>query len=291
MKVLIIGKNGQLAWELLQTLPSGVESLSLARDEIDLTCLDSVRKIISNFNPMIIINASAYTAVDKAESEIEAAYAINETGVKNLAIVAQENNARLIHVSTDFIFDGTKNTAYEIDDITNPISVYGSSKLAGERAIKEFCPENSIIVRTSWVYSSHGNNFVKTMLKLMQEKDELSVVSDQVGCPTYARGLAKFLWCLALTANPSSIYHWTDLGLASWYDFAFVIQGMAFEKGLLTKKIPIRPIHSSNYPTPAKRPKYSLLALNNDKLNVAQYHWQTNLATMLDECRLENKES
>ena len=162
---------------------------------------------------------------------------------------------------------------------TNPINVYGASKLAGEEAIKQNYPQNSSIVRTSWVYSSHGNNFVKTMLRLMSEKETLNVVSDQIGCPTNANGLAKYLWQLAEQENLDQVYHYSDLGVASWYDFAVAIQDIAFEKGLLEKKISIQPIPASAYPTPAKRPSFSLMYKKVSSTH--DQHWHVSLADML----------
>lgn len=259
MNVLIIGKNGQVAWELQQTCPSHIAAHAYGRNEINITDPQSIEQVITKINPAVIINASAYTAVDKAESEQDEAYLINATAVELLAKAATKHSIRLLHISTDFVFDGAKNTPYTVDDKTNPINVYGASKLAGEQAIKAYCPVNSAIVRTSWVYSSHGNNFVKTMLRLMAEKERLSVVSDQIGCPTNAKGLAKYLWQLAERETLDPIYHYSDLGVASWYDFAIAIQDIAFEQGKLEKKISIQPIPSSDYPTPAKRPVFSIM--------------------------------
>ena len=172
----------------------------------------------------------------------------------------------------------SKNTPYKVDDQTNPINVYGATKLAGELAIKAHCPTNSAIVRTSWVYSSHGNNFVKTMLRLMAEKDELNVVSDQIGCPTNATGLANYLWQLAEQEALEPINHYSDLGVASWYDFAVAIQHCAFEQGILNKKIPIMPIPSLAYPTPAKRPVFSLMQQSD---SAASVYWHTRLKNMI----------
>ena len=269
MNALIVGKNGQVAWELMQTCPEHINAVALGRGDIDITSQESIESAIEAHKPSVIINASAYTAVDKAESDQENAYLINATAVELLAKAACKHNIRLLHISTDFVFDGSKNTPYHVDDKTNPINVYGSSKLAGEEAIKQNYPQNSSIVRTSWVYSSHGNNFVKTMLRLMSEKEVLNVVSDQIGCPTNANGLAKYLWQLAEQENLEQVYHYSDLGVASWYDFAVAIQDIAFESDILNKKIPIQPIPASAYLTPAKRPALSLLA------NVeGERHWR-----------------
>lgn len=279
MNVLIIGKNGQVAWELQQTCPSHIAAYAYGRNEINITDPQSIEQVITKINPAVIINASAYTAVDKAESEQDEAYLINATAVELIAKAATKHSIRLLHISTDFVFDGAKNTPYTVDEKTNPINVYGASKLAGEQAIKAYCPVNSAIVRTSWVYSSHGNNFVKTMLRLMAEKERLSVVSDQIGCPTNAKGLAKYLWQLAERETLDPIYHYSDLGVASWYDFAVAIQETAYEQGKLTKKIPIKPIPSSEYPTPATRPMFSLMQHN---LSLNKQHWCLPLITVIE---------
>lgn len=283
MKVVIIGKSGQLATALVAELPNGIQHLSLGRNDVDITSYTELSAKVQQFKPDVIINAAAYTAVDKAESDIEAAYAINETAVEIMAKVAKENNCRFLHVSTDFVFDGESNLAYDVDSCTNPTSVYGASKLAGELAIKSAYPENSAIVRTSWVYSAFGNNFVNTMLRLMKEKEQLGVVSDQIGCPTNAKGLAQFIWLLARHDDLNLVYHWSDAGVASWFDFAVAIQSLALTQGLLDKKIPISAITSSAYPTPAKRPKFSLLNSSDSNLIMAQMPWREQLA----ECILQ----
>lgn len=279
MNALIIGKSGQVAWELQQTCPEHIAAKAFGRDDIDITDPASIEAIVSSLQPTVIINAAAYTAVDKAESDKENAYLINGTAVEYLAKVAKQHGIRLIHISTDFVFDGSKNTPYTVSDTPNPINVYGASKLAGEQAIAKYCPDNSAIVRTSWVYSSHGNNFVKTMLRLMAEKNELNIVSDQIGCPTNAKGLAQFLWQLAEQESLEQIYNYSDLGVASWYDFATAIQGIAFEKGKLQRKIPIKPISSAQYPTPAKRPVFSLMK---HRESSEQSHWVTSLAQVME---------
>lgn len=279
MNVLIIGKNGQVAWELQQTCPKHITAQAFGRDRINITDPLSIEQVIEQINPAVIINASAYTAVDKAESDKDEAYLINASAVELLAKAATKHSIRLLHISTDFVFDGSKNTPYEVDDKTNPINVYGESKLAGEQAIKAYCKVNSTIVRTSWVYSSHGNNFVKTMLRLMNEKDELNVVSDQIGCPTNARGLAEYLWQLAEQETLEAIYHYSDLGIASWYDFAIAIQDISFERGILEKKIPLKPIPSKAYPTAAKRPVFSLMQQN---FSCNKQHWGLPLRRVIE---------
>ncbi|MCT8985728.1 dTDP-4-dehydrorhamnose reductase [Shewanella phaeophyticola] len=196
MKVLITGKNGQLGSELQRSCPDNIEIQCFDSQTLDITDIAIVNEILISFSPDIVINTAAYTAVDKAESDIDAAYAVNQTGVANLATACKAINAKLIHISTDFVFDGTKTTPYVSGDATNPLGVYGASKLAGEQAVSRILGEQAIIVRTAWVYSQFGNNFVKTMLRLMSEKEQLGVVYDQVGTPTWAAGLAKMLWAL-----------------------------------------------------------------------------------------------
>lgn len=282
MKVLIIGKNGQLASELIENKLENKTVLCLGRNELDITCLAAIEKAVIEFTPEVIINASAYTAVDNAESDSEAAYAINETAVANLATIAKKYQCQFLHVSTDFIFDGESNKAYSINAQPNPQSVYGASKLAGEKAIQDIYPENSSIIRTSWVYSTFGNNFVKTMLRLMPERGELGIVHDQIGSPTYAKGLAEFIWCLAEKNDNNLIYHWSDAGVASWYDFAVAIQEIAFDNGLLPKKIPVKGIPSSAYPTPAKRPAMSLLNTSTSLAVLQSKHWREQLVECIN---------
>lgn len=282
MKILVIGKSGQVANELLATVPRSHEVICLGRNEVDITNIIDLQNKVTEYNPSVIINASAYTAVDKAESDIDNAYLINEQAVKNIAVVSKDINCKLIHISTDFIFDGESNQAYRIYDTPNPTGIYGSSKLAGERSLIDIYPVNSIIVRTSWVYSTYGNNFVKTMLKLMADKPQMNIVSDQIGCPTNAKDLACFIWKLVELKTFLPIYHWSDLGVASWYDFAIAIQNIAFDLGKLDTCIPLLPIKTSDYPTPAKRPKFSLLdCLGSQEIQKAKY-WRESLIECIE---------
>ncbi len=277
MKALIIGKNGQLAWELAQTVPPNFNYISLSRNEVELSNINSVEKCVKDFRPDVIINASAYTAVDNAELDKKSAFALNEIAVNNLAIATKLANIRLIHISTDFVFDGAKNTPYNINDDTNPINVYGQSKSAGEKAIQKTYPDNSAIIRTSWLYSSHGTNFVKTMLKLMREKSKLKVVSDQIGCPTYARDLAGFIWRLCSESSLQQIYHWSDAGCASWYDYAMAIKEVSKKYKMLKEEPYIQPVSSSEYPTKAQRPYFSLLNTEKSVQIFPQKYWRENL--------------
>lgn len=285
MRVLVIGKSGQLAWELQRTCPDSVELTALGRAEADIRDFAAMAEVIKRLQPACVINASAYTAVDKAESEPQEAYAVNSDGVLGLAQICKESAIRLVQVSTDFVFDGSKNTPYQPSDRPQPAGVYGASKLAGERHLRECLPDTSVIVRTSWVYSSHGNNFVKTMLRLMAEKPELGVVYDQVGTPTWAKDLAIWIWQVVAKPEISGVYHWSDAGVASWYDFAVSIQNLSLDNGLLPAAIPIKPIPTSAYPLPAKRPAYSVLDKTTASFatGLEPRHWQEQLALMLKE--------
>lgn len=286
MKVLITGANGQAGHELCRSAPNHVELLCLDRNRLDIGDGVAVERMLRAERPALIINAAAYTAVDKAETEREQAFAVNATGAANLAEAAAEIGARLLHISTDFVFDGSKSSPYRADDRTNPLSVYGASKLAGELSVQERCP-GTLIVRTAWLYSAHGHNFVKTILRLLGEREQLTVVADQVGTPTWAGSLAAAIWAAAARPKLRGIYHWSDAGVASWYDFALAIQEEALQLGLLTKAIPIKPITTSDYPTPARRPPYSVL----DKTSawrdfaITGRHWRVALRKMLKELR------
>ncbi len=296
MKVLITGKGGQLAWELERLSPNNMHVISFSAQELDITISEKVNDMFNLHQPDLVINAAAYTAVDKAETDQEMAYAVNDLGSEYLALACEKVGAKLIHVSTDFVFDGTKTTPYQTEASTSPINVYGASKLAGDIKINAILGAQATIIRTAWVYSVNGNNFVKTMLRLMAEKQQLGIVYDQVGTPTWAKGLAQMIWALAQQkpfatsrqlTTASSIYHWTDAGVCSWYDFAVAIQELAIEKSMLDKAIPIRPIPASAYPTPAKRPSFSVIdkATAEQASGVETVHWRQQLSTMMDELK------
>ena len=283
-KCLILGSKGQLGCELLRGRPDNVAVRAHDRDTLDITDAAAVAATVNEWLPDTIINAAAHTAVDRAESEPEAAFAINETGAANIAAAAARTSARMIHVSTDFVFAGTNATPRRPNDETGPLSVYGASKLAGERAVFGALGDSATIVRTAWVYAVQGSNFVQTMLRLMASRPELRVVCDQVGTPTHARSLARTLWAMQ-QAGSSGTYHWTDRGVASWYDFAVAIQEEALLLGLLENEIPIEPIPASEYPTPAKRPAFSVLdcSATSEIPGVVGRHWRTELREMLTE--------
>lgn len=285
MKVVVTGAGGQLGQALQSTAPDGVEIVALDRAALDISDGAAVSAAIARIAPALVINAAAYTAVDKAESDVDAARAINATGPGNLAIAAKAAGARFIHVSTDFVFDGVSGVPYKPDTATAPIGVYGLTKREGEEAVLAAKPD-SLIVRTAWVYGLTGGNFVKTMIRLMTEREEVRVVADQIGTPTFANGLAEALWALD-SAGARGIHHWTDSGAASWYDFAVAIQEEALALGLLARKVPVLPIPSSAFPTPARRPHYSVL----DKeasfalLRQPAPHWRDNLRLMLKDLK------
>lgn len=284
MKVLITGGNGQLGVELARRAPGSAGIVVTGRDHLDITDRQQVLALVAAERPDAIVNAAAYTAVDKAESEPELAQAVNADGAANLAAAANEMGATLVQVSTDFVFDGGRATPYEPDAEPAPLGVYGATKLAGERAVLDTLGERALILRTAWVYSSHGNNFVRTMLRLMADKPELGIVADQVGTPTWAGGLADAIW-RALDRDVTGIHHWTDAGVASWYDFAVAIQEEALAAGLIRNAIPIRPIRTQDYPTPARRPAYSVLNKHATwaALELPGEHWRVALRRMLAE--------
>lgn len=285
MKVVITGKGGQLASELELLAPQEYQIISVSSRELDITNESLVSEFITSTKPDLVINAAAYTAVDKAEQNIKAAYDVNELGTKYLANTCKSINARILHVSTDFVFDGLSTSPYEPYSTPNPINIYGASKLAGDVALQKILPKASVIVRTAWVYSVNGNNFVKSMLRLMQEKPELRIIYDQVGTPTWAKGLAQWLWVIAGKPEVKGIFHWTDSGIASWYDFAMAIQELGIEKGLLKEVIPIFPISTSEYPTPAKRPAYSVINKSSAEeiSELKTTHWRKQLSSMMDD--------
>ena len=280
-KLVVIGKSGQLAWEIARLVP---EAVCLGRDDIDITSGEDIAAKLGLINPDAVINASAYTAVDKAESDEENAYLLNQTAVANLAKYCKSNNVFFVHVSTDYVFNGEKGSPYTVDDAIEPQGMYGITKAAGEAEVTSILPAASAILRTSWVYSSHGNNFVKTMLRLMAEKPQLGVIDDQIGSPTWAKGLARA--CVeAASHRTAGVYHWSDEGVCSWYDFAIAIQQLGLEKGLLQQAVPVKPIPSSAYPTPAKRPHYSVLdkTLTRETFTSPLNHWREQLSAMMDE--------
>ncbi|MEH2305893.1 dTDP-4-dehydrorhamnose reductase [Nostoc sp.] len=292
--ILLIGSNGQVGKELEQTLSSYGDVTSVARPIVDLAQPDNLRNFIRAKQPQIIINAAAYTAVDKAESEPEVASAINATAPLIIAQESQKLGAFLIHISTDYVFDGNGYHPYQETDATNPLSVYGKTKLAGEEAIREACAHH-LILRTAWVYGTFGkSNFVKTMLRLGAERQELRVVADQIGSPTWAQDIAAVIaqTIPQLTPEISGTYHYTNSGVASWYDFAVAIFEEAQQLGFPLKVERIVPITTAEYPTPASRPAYSVLACRKIAAILGTYppHWRQRLRQMLADFKIGHKD-
>ncbi|MED3749345.1 dTDP-4-dehydrorhamnose reductase [Geobacillus stearothermophilus] len=258
MKVVVTGAKGQLGTDLVDLLSDrGYEVYGYGREELDITDFAQVKQVITEIRPDVVIHAAAYTKVDLAESEPDQAFFINAYGTRNVAVASEAVGAKLVYISTDYVFDGMANTPYNEFASTNPLSVYGKSKLAGEQFVRDLHLK-FFIVRTSWVYGKHGNNFVKTMLKLAQERDELMVVNDQVGCPTYTVDLANCILELIQTEK-YGIYHVSNSGHCSWYEFAKAI----FEEAGI--KVKINPCTTKDFPRPAPRPAYSVfehMALN-----------------------------
>ncbi len=284
--ILIIGSKGQLGSELrnLHVNYSEWNFIFTDREELDITDKAAIESTCKSNNITHIINCAAYTAVDKAEEDKETANAINHLAVKHLAEIAKEKNITLVHISTDYVFDGTNHKPYNETDIVNPQSVYGKTKLDGEKALLHINPKNSIIIRTSWIYSSFGNNFVKTMLRLGKEREKLDVIFDQVGTPTYSKDLTKhILEILPQIQNQNvEIYNYSNEGVCSWYDFAKTI----FELSNITCKV--KPIETKEYPTPATRPHYSLL--NKVKIkkeyNIVIPYWKDSLNACLTKMKV-----
>lgn len=259
--ILITGANGQLGRSLREIAPFYTDRFRFIWTdvaELDITDKQAINTFITQNNVSVVINAAGYTAVDKAESDEETAYLLNETAVRNLAEVARDHHAFLIHISTDYVFDGNGNTPYSTDSEANPISVYGKSKWAGEVAVRE-SGVRAAIVRTAWLYSPYGQNFVKTMLRLADTRETIRVVSDQIGCPTLAKDLARFLLCIVEQndkIDTVDTFHFANQGRISWYDFACAILQAA------QKKCTVIPITTQEYPTPAKRPNFSVFDLS-----------------------------
>jgi dTDP-4-dehydrorhamnose reductase len=281
-RVLVLGAGGQLGKELMLAAAPQLECIALTRQDLDIGDAEAVGNRLSALAPQVVINAAAYTAVDAAEDDADAAQRANAEGPANLAIGCKDLGVRLLHVSTDFVFDGRSSQPYATDAPTAPLGQYGRSKLDGEQALQHLLPQ-ALVLRSGWVYSRFGNNFVKTMLRLMSERDELAVVSDQIGTPTWARGLAGALWAAVARPELSGIYHWSDAGECSWYDFARAILEDAQDLGMLARPVHIRPIAGSEYPTAAERPRYSVLDKTRSwqDLGLQGVQWRQQLRYML----------
>jgi dTDP-4-dehydrorhamnose reductase len=286
--ILLTGAAGQLGKTLAAMWPeselhSKYRLVPFTKSQLDITSDDAVNNALTVLKPAVIINCSAYTAVDKAQTDKANAYLVNQQGPANLAKYCAQSECRLLHVSTDFVFSGKFSAPIDVDAATNPAGVYGSSKLAGEAAIVEALAANSAIFRTSWLYSPYNANFVKTMLRLMAEKESLSVVADQRGAPTSTRSLSALLCTAVQNPSANGLYHWSDKADISWFDFAVEIQSQAVDLGLLKTAIPINPISTSEYPTAATRPSYSVLDCSKTEKDFAvqQSNWRDELRIVL----------
>ena len=277
--------GGQIGTAVMKAAPSSHEVIVRTHAQLDIVDARAVGQALAETKADWVVNAAAYTAVDRAEDEPAAARTVNDTAVAALTQATAREKGRLLHLSTDFVFDGKAGRPYRPTDATNPLSVYGATKRAGEQHVLE--GGNGIVVRTSWVYASVGKNFVLTMLKLMKERDQLNVVCDQIGTPTWAMSAAAAVWALIELGPEGGIYHWADLGVASWYDFAVAIQEEARARGLLTRAAGIVPIPSAAYAARATRPSFSVLDTSSTRalLRVPTMHWRESLRRMLDELR------
>ncbi|MFW2830596.1 dTDP-4-dehydrorhamnose reductase [Sphingomonas sp. ID0503] len=273
---LITGAGGQLGRTLLATVPQGIQAQGVDRTALDITDADAIAATLDAVSPALLINAAAYTAVDKAESEREAAFACNAVAPGLLAAACAERGIPFVHVSTDFVFDGTRSSPYPVDAPVAPLGAYGQSKLEGEQAVASAHPA-ALTVRTSWVYAAEGKNFLLTMLRVMKERGAVSVVADQVGTPTHTISLAKALWKMAAT-DASGIAHYADAGTAAWYDFAVAIAEEGIAAGLLPATVEVKPIATADYPTPAARPAYSVFDRSTGWALAGQArHWRAEL--------------
>lgn len=283
MKVLVLGAGGQLGRALQAAAPTDAVVVAYDRAQCDLGDRDAIRRAIAAAAPDVVFNAAAYTAVDAAEDNVAEAERINRDAPGWMAVAAEERGAKLVHVSTDFVFAGDSPTPYAVDAPTSPLGVYGLTKRDGEALVLAAGPRH-LVVRTAWVYAATGRNFVLTMLRLMKERGAVSVVSDQVGSPTWAAGLAETLWDLA-GRDASGVMHVTDAGVASWYDFAVAIAEEAEAAGLLPAGTIVKPISSAAFPSRARRPAFSVLdkGLTTEVLGRELPHWRVNLRRMIKE--------
>lgn len=289
MRVLITGANGQVGKELLALVPEGFQAVGYGSEQLDITKHEQVFAVVKDINPALIINAAAYTAVDKAESDTEQAYKVNCDGVRNLALAAAGTGIPVFHISTDYVFAGNKAQPYTEEDLTLPTGVYGASKLAGEQALAAECAQY-VILRTSWVFGQHGNNFVKTMLRLAQEREQLGIVADQHGSPTSAASIASALWQLAQQYRAKGglqwgIYHYSGAPACTWHDFAQEIFRQAYAKGKLQRIPVLQAITTLDYPTPAKRPANSVLECKKLKqlYEISSSDWRDDLGQVIEQ--------
>lgn len=285
MKVVVTGADGQVGRALMASAPKGWQTFGATRADLDVTDSAAVTALLEARRPDLIVNAAAYTDVDRAESEPDLARLVNEDGAAHLAQAAAARGTRMIQLSTDFVFDGRASCPYPPDAAPAPIGVYGRTKLAGELAVRRWLPENSIVLRTAWVYAAQGRNFVLTMLRLMRERGSVRVVDDQYGTPTSAASVASAVWALAGRPELVGTHHWTAAGAASRYEFAAAIADQAAACGLLAGPIELHPVASREFPTPARRPGYSVLDTRATAaaIGMTPTEWQSELRHVLGE--------
>ncbi len=272
--------------ELTQTVPGNIQLLALSHKNLDITAEKHVRDLFRREKPDWVINAAAYTAVDKAEEDRDMAFLVNRDGASSIARGCKEVGAKMVQISTDYVFNGQRSQPYKTDAEVNPLNVYGASKLAGEESVLDELSDQCIILRSSWIYSAYGNNFVKTMLKLMQQRPQLNIVADQVGVPTWANGLALAIWNM-VGRKLSGVQHWTDYGVASWYDFAVAISEEGKSAGLLDNSCKLYPVTTDQYPCKAVRPHYSVLDVSAtvSKLDLKPVYWRESLHRMIPDLK------
>jgi dTDP-4-dehydrorhamnose reductase len=292
MKVLLTGAGGQLGQALIASAPEGIELVATSRQQLDLADHEACRGAVQQHQPDWVLNAGAYTAVDKAESEPELAHAVNAGAPEAFARALDQHGGRLLQISTDFVFNGTQGTPYQPEQARYPLGVYGASKAAGEAAVQTIFGGGGrgLILRTSWVIGPVGRNFALTMLRLHRERDQLGVVADQVGCPTSTLNLAQACWQIlqiAFDRELPAVMHWSDAGAASWYDVAVAVGQIGADLGLIDTPAAVQPITTADYPTPAERPAYSLLDCTATRaaLDLNSEHWQQALKTVLQQAR------
>ena len=287
MKVLVTGVKGQLGYDVVNELTKcGIEAVGVDIQEMDITDAASVEKVIGEAAPDAVVHCAAYTAVDAAEDNVEICRKVNADGTQNIANVCKKLDCKMVYISTDYVFDGTAHVPYTEDCDPCPDSVYGTTKLEGEYDVMNYC-EKAVVIRTAWLYSIFGNNFVKTMLRLGKERDSLGVVFDQIGTPTYANDLARAIYAIINKGIVRGIYHFSNEGVCSWYDFTVAIHRLA---GITTCKV--KPLHTAEYPAKANRPAYSVLDKTKIKttFDIEIPHWEESLKQCLIKLGMKNEE-
>jgi dTDP-4-dehydrorhamnose reductase len=285
VRVLVTGARGHVGRALARTQPAGVQAYMLGREELDITERAQVERTVARLRPDIIINAAAYTAVDRAEQEEDAARAANELGPRYLALAAAESRARLLHISTNFVFDGAGQEPYRPGDEPSPLNAYGRTKWAGEQAVLATLPGRSVVLRTAWIYAPFGRNLLLALLDVFRERGRAEVVADQVAAPTSADSVAEALWHCVAKPQLQGIHHWCDDGIVSRFEFACEIAAQALEHGVISKPATVLPIATAAYPAPARRPLFSALDTRDTQqaLGLRPRHWRSNLRQVMSE--------